>query len=81
MNEDLENKLQQLTQELEENKKDLETFSYSVSHDLRAPLRAIDGFSQLLEEKYASTFDEESKKDMASTAARFPTCLIKEGRW
>ena len=51
--------LEKRTLELKAVNADLEGFSYSVSHDLRAPLRAIDGFVAILQEDYAPTFDEE----------------------
>ncbi len=56
-----EAKIQQTTKQLETANRELEAFAYSVSHDLRAPLRAIDGFSKALLEDYGDRFDEEAQ--------------------
>ncbi len=61
LNLNLEQRIAERTLELASANKELEAFSYSVSHDLRAPLRAIDGFSLALHEDYAAQLDDQAR--------------------
>jgi len=60
----LNESLERQTLELEAVNKELEAFNYSVSHDLRAPLRALDGYSQMLLEDYGEKLDKEGKEHL-----------------
>ncbi|MBU1319550.1 MAG: PAS domain S-box protein [candidate division Zixibacteria bacterium] len=62
VNDELEKRVEKRTNELTISNRELDSFAYSVSHDLRAPLRAIDGFSHTLEMEYAPKLDREGKR-------------------
>ncbi|MBL0177132.1 MAG: GAF domain-containing protein [Ignavibacteria bacterium] len=77
---ELEQRVLVRTAELEDANRELEAFTYSVSHDLRAPLRAVDGFTRVLLEDYGSMLDVEGQRVCAiiSTSARNMGRLIDD---
>ncbi len=62
LNRDLEDRITRRTEQLKKTNEELESFSYSVSHDLRTPLRAVVGYAGILEEDYTKELDEEGKR-------------------
>jgi signal transduction histidine kinase len=82
----LEERVRARTAELQERNADLEAFAYSLAHDLRAPLRAMEGFSQALREDYGSRLDDKGLRytqviaDAAATMGRMIQDLLAYSR-
>lgn len=80
LNADLGRRVKQRTSELEEINRELEAFTYSVSHDLRAPLRHVDGFSRMLLENYESELPEGARHylNRIHSAAKLMSELVED---
>ncbi len=80
LNAELENRVADRTSQLEIANKELESFSYSVSHDLRAPLRAIEGFARVLQEDYSIQLGSEGRRflDIITSSSRQMALLIDD---
>jgi signal transduction histidine kinase len=80
LNTNLEQTIEERTQQLNESNRELEAFTYSVSHDLRAPLRAIDGYAKILEEDYNERLDAQGRRliQVITKNARYMGQLIDD---
>jgi len=79
-NEELQRRVRERTTELEAANKELEAFSYSISHDLRAPLRSVGAFSSILLQEHSSKMPAEARRllDIVTTSARRMEQLIED---
>ena len=79
-NEELQRRVRERTTELEAANKELEAFSYSISHDLRAPLRSVGAFSSILLQEHSSRMPAEARRllDIVTTSARRMEQLIED---
>lgn len=86
LNRTLESRVAQRTRELSAANNELESFAYSISHDLRTPLRSIEGFSRLLSERHAQSLDESGRdylfriRNAASRMSELIDALLKMAR-
>jgi PAS domain S-box-containing protein len=80
LNEELEQRVAERTTQLEAVNKELQSFAYSISHDFRAPLRALDGFSASLQAKYDEHLDDEGRHylDRIRNAAIYMSNLVDD---
>jgi signal transduction histidine kinase len=80
LNLELEQRVEARTAQLASTNQELEAFSYSVAHDLRAPLRHIDGFARILQEEWASGLEPEARRclERIGEASRHMGCLIDD---
>jgi PAS domain S-box-containing protein len=78
LNDDLENRVEERTSQLVKANRELEDFAYSVSHDLRAPLRAINGYATIIREDYQQVLDQNGKdmlNNITQASARMNTLI------
>ena len=80
LNVELEERVEQRTRELKEANGELEAFTYSVSHDLRAPLRHMDGFSRILQQEYGTHLPDEARHylDRVRSATTHMSRLVED---